>query len=299
MPFKQDDLEARIADIASNMMALGDDGKYRPRFRVRPNKMYAPIRHLDFLRLATDAWEEMRLRGLRMVDRLDPNLSQIAKRLPDESWCRRPDWIANSRLSLDGYEQPRMLFRFSKSQWNKEFIQTGRLRIAPASLYNDTAAINARRDNELCLEWYDKEQNRRILDVEDYFCVCFSSEYDYRLFMDLESNCCVTVHDPPEFSSRLRHAISKHNEQYPDYRVFQLIECPIIYVDPFALTPPQEATEIYFCKHFRFAYQTEFRFVLIPAVDRQLQPFYLNLGAIADIAEIVTAPEAADIAILG
>jgi hypothetical protein len=49
--------------------------------------------------------------------------------------------------------------------------------------------------------------------------------------------------------------------------------------------------EVQFCKHFRFAYQTEFRFVLMPEEDRQLEPLFLSLGNITDIADIVAARE--------
>jgi hypothetical protein len=289
-----DDLDARIADIVSNLMALSDDGKYRPRFNVRKDHIYAPIRNLDFLRMATDAWEEMRLRGNAPRPFSGTKRLQIAKRLSDKSWCQRPDWIAKSRLSLDKYERPRMLFRFSKTQWNKEFIHAGRVRISPASYYNDTAANNALRDNELRLKWYDKRRTRQAFEVNDYFCLCLSSEYDYRLFLDFESDSCVAIKNPAEFSKRLRRAISQHNKEFPASRIVQLNECPIIYVDPFTLPPPEHAVEVQFCKHFRFAYQSEFRFVLTPAGERQLEPFFLNLGTITDIAEIVTAPEGVD-----
>jgi hypothetical protein len=292
----KNDLLARIADIVSNLMTLGDDGIYRPRFRVRKDHIYASIRKLNFLRMETDAWEEMRLGGYMPLPALDTKRLQIAKRLSDESWCRRPDWIANSRLSLDKYEQPRMLFRFSKTQWNKEFIRAGRVRISPASYYNDTGAINAVRDNEVRLEWYDKELIPRILEAKDYFCLCLSSEYDYRLFVDFESDSCVAISDPVAFSERLRRAISQHNKENPASRIIQMTECPVVYVDPFTLLPPEQEFEVQFCKHFRFAYQTEFRFVLTPAEDRQLGPFFLNLGTITDIAEMVMAPEPTEVA---
>ena len=188
-----------------------------------------------------------------------------------------------------------MLFRFSERQWNKEFIQTGRVRISPASYYNDTAAINAVRDDELRLKWYDKQLTQGILEAKNYFCLCLSSEYDYRLFIDFQSDSCVAIKDPVAFSQRFRHAISHHNKEYPASRIAQLTECPIIYYDPFTLVPPEQAVEVQFCKQFRFAYQTEFRFVLTPAEDRQLEPFFLNLGNIMDIAEIVMAPETAEV----
>jgi hypothetical protein len=190
------EIDAKVGGFG---MTLGDDGKYRPRFRVRKDhgyRIYAPIRNLDFLRMATDAWEEMRLRGLNTRVPLKLKLVQMAKRLPDESWCQRPDWISASRLSLDKYEQPRMLFKFSKAEWNKELIQAGRVHISPASHYNDSAAVS-----------------------------------------------------------------------------------------------PEESTEVQFCKHFRFSYQTEFRFVLIPHVHRQLESFFLHLGNISDIAEMVSMGE--------
>jgi hypothetical protein len=277
-------------------MVLGDDGKYRPRFRVREDHIYVAIRNLDYLRMETDAWEEMRLRGYMPLPALDTKRLQIAKRLSDDVWCQRPDWIANSRLSLDKYEQPRMLFRFSETRWNKEFIELGRVRVSPASKYNDTAAINAVKDDELRLEWYDGRLTQQVLEVNDYFCLCLSSEYDYRLFSDFHSDSCVAIKDPAAFSERLQAAILQHNKEYPGSRIAQLIQSPIVYVDPFILVPPEEAVEVQFCKHFRFAYQTEFRFVLIPADGRQLKPVFLNLGPIADIAEIVMAPGGAGVA---
>ena len=293
----KNDLLARIADIVSNLMALGDDGMYRPRFRVREeDRIYSSIRNLDFLRMATDTWEEMRLRGDMPLPTPDPKRSQVAKRFSDESWCERPDWIAKSRLAVDKYEKPRMLFRFSKTRWNKEFIQAGRVRISPASYYNDTAAINAVRDDELRLQWYDTQLTQKVLEVKNYYCLCLSSEYDYRLFVDFQSDSCIAIKDPVAFSQRLRHAISQHNKENPASRISQLTECPVIYVDPFKLAPPELTIEVQFCKHFRFAYQTEFRFVLAPAEDRQLEPFFLNLGTIRDIAEMVMAPEATDAA---
>jgi hypothetical protein len=69
-----------------------------------------------------------------------------------------------------------------------------------------------------------------------------------------------------------------------------MYECPVIYIDPFLLAPPGTAAEVYFCKHFRFAYQTGFRFVLKAADNHRLDPFFLDVGSLEDIAEIVTVP---------
>lgn len=285
------ELYERTADIVSNMLFLADDGKYRPRFRVRADRIYAPIRNLDFLRMATDVWEEARLRGTADVDTLlDPTRLQIAKRLTDESWCRRPNWVTASRLSLERYKRPRMLFRFSKAQWNLDFISCGRTHVSPASRYKD-AESNAVKDDELRLHWYDKNLSLQVAEVQDYYSLCLSSEYDYRLFFDFQSDSCVAIKDPAAFSIRLQNAIARHNDKNPNSRIRVLYECPVIYVDPFSLAPPETVAEVHFCKHFRFAYQTEFRYVLRAVDERQLQPFFLELGSLEDIAEIVVIPE--------
>ena len=285
------ELDERLADIASNLLVLGDDGKYRPQFHIRTDSIYAPIRGLDFLRMATDAWDEARIRGYPTKrSKLDPRLLQIAKRLADESWCQRPDWITGSRLSPEVYQRPRMLFRYSKPQWNAEFIHDGRIRLSPASQYNDVAAINALRDDELMLRYFDKTLAAQIAEVENYYVLCMASQYDYRLFTDFRADSCVAISDPAEFSSRLRTAIAQHNVRNPGYRIRAQYDSPVIYFDPFALVAPETAGEVHFCKHLRFAYQTEFRFVLTPAKGHDLQHFFVELGPLEDIAELVKAP---------
>jgi hypothetical protein len=287
-----EDLNHRTADIFSNMCFLADNGKYRPRFRIREDQIYAPIRNLDYLRMATEAWEEARLRSdSAQYAPLDSARLQIAKRLTNESWCRRPDWIVSSRLSLERYEQPRMLFRFSKAAYNSDFIKYGKTHVSPASNYKNDKN-NAIKDDELRLHWYDKYLVPQGLEVQDYYVLCLSSEYDYRLFCDFpSSDSCVAINDPVAFSTRLLKAIVRHNTEHPDSRIKAMYQCPVIYVDPFSLATPETVSEVQFCKHFRFAYQTEFRYVFTAENKRLLEPFFLELGSLEDIAEIVAAPE--------
>ena len=78
--------------------------------------------------------------------------------------------------------------------------------------------------------------------------------------------------------------------QHPEAKIASLRECPVIYVDPLQQSRPEIAEEIYFCKHFRYAYQNEFRFVLKSVQQSTLTPFFLELGAITDIAEFIEEP---------
>ena len=282
------ELEERTVDIFSNLMQLGDDRQYRPQLHVPEDQIYSPIRNLDFLRMTTEVWEEMKLRGKLCSKLQDNKRLQMASRLADESWCYRPDWIENSRISKDNYQTPRMLFRFSNPERNNDFIKEGKICISPASSHKDETLNNAVRDDELCAVTYDQKLTKNETTVDDYYCFCVSSEYDYRLYGDFESKSCVAIRNPKKFTELMRKTIQQHNDSNPQTRIVSLRTCPIFYYDPFKLNTPKEAFEIWFSKHFRFAYQTEFRYVLIPErVDSPLQRFFLNLGNIEDIAELV------------
>jgi hypothetical protein len=283
------ELEERTADIFSNLMVLRDDGKYAPRYRLREDGIFAPLRGLNFSRMLVDAYDEGRIRVHPQARNLSEARLQIAKRLSDESWCRRDEWVANSRLSEEKYERPRMLFRFSRADYNAEFIKTGRVRLSPASHYNDAQKSNAVRDDELQLDWYDSALQLQSARVADYYAFCISSEYDYRLYSDFKSDSCVAIREPEAFVSRMRYAIAAHKVAGRAPRIAALYTCPVIYVDPFLLSPVTEVSEVHFCKHFRYAYQTEFRLVLVPVCSGELQPFFLQLGFLEDIAEMVPA----------
>ena len=98
------ELDDRMADIASNLFNLDDDEKYRTQFHIRPDDIYGPVRNLDFPRMATEVWAEERIRGYACVRApLAPARQQVAKRLADELWCARPDWIAASRVLSEKY----------------------------------------------------------------------------------------------------------------------------------------------------------------------------------------------------
>ena len=60
---------------------------------------------------------------------------------------------------------------------------------------------------------------------------------------------------------------------------------PVNYVDPYHHNP--EIFSVYFCKHFRYAYQMEQRFLMIPKHEKDvvLEPFFIELGSLEDIAK--------------
>jgi hypothetical protein len=282
------ELDVRLNDVLSNLMVLGEDRKYRPQFHVRADGIYSPVRGLDFLRMAVDVWEEYRLRAPSQRRTHDRSGLALAERLADESWCWRPHWQEVSQLSKDADEQPRMLFRFSsRVDWNRAFLEHGRFYVQPASAYGNSSLDNARRDDELSTTWFDEELERRSYTASDYYCMCFSATYDYRLLADFSAASCVAIHDPPHLWNRVKRAIEKHNANGGDHRIARLSGSPVRYTDPFQLLRPTHDMEVQFVKHFRYAYQAEYRLVLVPSDVRPLRPFFLELGSIADIASVV------------
>jgi hypothetical protein len=204
------ELDVRMGDLVSNLMLLGDDRKYRPQFQLGADRTYRPVRGLDFLRSTVEAWEEARLRG-RETSLFSESRETIrfAERLADESWCSRPDWVWRSRLNPERYQTPDMIFRFNPNKdHNRQFLERGAYYISAASSYNDSGLNWARRDDELTTVWYDSSRSAQKVQVTDYYCMCFSSTYDYRLYPDFNAQSCVAIHDPPKFFERLKRPSS-------------------------------------------------------------------------------------------
>jgi hypothetical protein len=71
---------------------------------------------------------------------------------------------------------------------------------------------------------------------------------------------------------------------------------PVFYYDPLAVTDdptefaPYKDEAIQCAKHFRFAYQWEFRVVIAPPDPSSLKAFKLEMGPLKDIAELIVAP---------
>ena len=113
----------------------------------------------------------------------------------------------------------------------------------------------------------------------DYYIACFSSSYEYRLYDDFDADGCLIIKDVPRFTTNLK---SRVEEVLPGWKLrFNGVD----YRDPYH---PSPKINIFFCKHFRYAYQKEFRFVWDPPTDRQsLKPIHLELGPLTEYCELL------------
>jgi hypothetical protein len=191
------------------------------------------------------------------------------------------------------------LVKYGKRQFLEETIRTGRLRIAPASAYNDPSLNSAIRDDELQFEIsYDPfvpfnplPPGTMLLPPgrvpfrqempSNFFVHCLTSSFSRRLLHDFDGDACLLIRSPDVYLSRLVEAM---REAYPEWH------CRwdhVRYVHPLQVNPSEVLLP--FTKHFRFAYQKEFRVVWTPPSGKApLEQVFISLGSLEDIAELVS-----------
>lgn len=266
-------------DILMNAMRLDDDRKYRPHFCVDDRGYYVADRGIDWLRLLTDFHTELtEFRDGRIDLKPQAGETAFAERMADEAWAWRPDLVSSSDTGHE-YKRPSVIFKFGARRWNEAILETGEIRLRPASHYGDPSLNRAIRDDELSIRYFSADGTEGVASIEDYHVACFSMTYDYRLFRDFDADSCLVIHDVKEFSDRLgRATIEVFRRQ---------ISAPTIYFDPHNSMAPTSGEEIAFGKHFRHAYQREFRYVWTSMGSEPLAPVQLQIGSIRDIAELV------------
>lgn len=281
------DLSTRLFDIAQNLMKFDEKiGKYKPIFNVGPDGIYRPVKNLDWLKMAVEVYEEFGIRNIQIPKFESPAYNpECEKRLSLSNWANRSDLIEASKPPLDRYEVPRTVFRYSLKKYNEGLLNLGKIRLVPASSYKDRTLLNrAQSDYETVMEVNELGGH---FEVDDFFTVCFSSIYSFRMYCEFNTDSCVVVEDLPEFQKRFNQAIKDFNLDSHQLRIAKVITCPVFYYDPLIIEKPTTTDEIRLSKTFRFAYQHEFRLVILPTRPQPLEAFFLYLGPLHDIAKIV------------
>jgi hypothetical protein len=103
---------------------------------------------------------------------------------------------------------------------------------------------------------------------------------DCRMFTDFQADAALIVHGKDEFIRRVGEAVAQ-----PLPSAFS--HGNVGYYDPYQIDNPSQLTPA-FSKHFRYAYQDEYRMVWKPSeAGMQLEPFFVNIGPMSDIATMV------------
>lgn len=225
---------------------------------------------LYWLEAVTHLGEEYRLRELGY-----PNPEQkLMSLFATEGY----DYVRAARAIEGISTKPPFLVRYGTRQHITAMFERGAIRVAPASSYNDPSLDVARRDNELHVHW-NGQQNKTI---SDYLVYCVTFALKPRLFGDFsETDAALVIRDPARFFDKVDKAMSSAL----DFE-WEGVVGAVKYIDP--LRKPPENAERGFWKHFKYAYQLEWRFTWVPKDSRHvLQPVFLEMGSLADISELV------------
>ncbi|MBC3860487.1 hypothetical protein H8K32_00100 [Undibacterium jejuense] len=206
-------------------------------------------------------------------------------------------------LASKGLRSGDVFVKFGKAEHMRSLVEKGSLRIQSASYYATPNHNGAIRDDELSLPLSLALSRDAIikgvlnpqdvpdgpilqrLDVTynagtDYWLYCVSCAVEPRLFVDFQADSCVIIKD----KDRFQHLLTLQSAaKFPDtgHR-----HGKAIYVDPHL--PATANIDVPMSKHFRYEYQSEYRFVWRP-VKPMINLLYvdLELGSLENIAELV------------
>jgi hypothetical protein len=290
-----DELRQRAADVFCVYMELTDNAKIAP----------WPIRDGGecWLILWTHVLEEFSLRFGPYPNGFQKGSFDNAPFPDPRSSLAAPGAAVVRQLS--GLKSP-YLVKYGKYEHLHRMITRGEVRISPAALYADPSLNPALRDDELALfiqpnprefrmdvlDGVTRKYKGRIHAVDNklfrrsqsnYYVYCLSKRLAPRLFVDFRADACVVIQDPKRFEAAV---IAAMNEALPDW--IGNGEA-VMYLDP--LNSTLDDLDVFTRKHFRFAYQREYRLVWLPRSNvkygvQALQPVFLSLNDLADYCSV-------------
>ncbi len=207
-----------------------------------------------------------------------------------------------------GYSAPATPFtvKYGRREFLEPMQRSGRLRIFPASYYNDVTHNAAVKDDEIHRTFFIPTFRERlkgihhivsqghyieygdddiVLPVEapDYFLLSLCDSIYYRMPTDFGADAAIIIRDPIRFAQRV---VSSFLARYPDWKPHY---GPVTYYDPYRDFTKMRVHQM--SKHFGYAYQREVRIVMeARRPPRQaLQPEFLDIGPMDDYAELLSA----------
>jgi len=210
---------------------------------------------------------------------------------------------AASALSSIGLKQGDVFIKFGKREYMERLHLEGSLRIQPASYFSKTEHNGAVRDDELALNLCVFLSRNDILKLArnpqnvptdvpdhrlevgfralgDYWLYCVTNSVEPRLFVAFNADSCVIIRARDRFTRLLREATCS---RIPGAA---MRDGSAAYVDP--LLPTTSNIDVPFAKHFRYAYQDEYRFCWLPSPPgKQLTHIDVQIGSLRDFSDLI------------
>ena len=205
--------------------------------------------------------------------------------------------------------------KYGEARFMEKFLREGEILISPSPSFDVETLTRAQRDDENSVSIFGAHRgDGTAIPASDlpawwgdrYSMIDFSSsmDRDYMLYcmartlsptllsqFGKDYDACVLIHDMGEFAARIDEGT---RTCFPPER-FVHVHCWTTYIDPLGAIeptpePPRAPTKIPipFLKHFRHAYQNEYRFVWVPKDPRRgFDRACVRIGPLHDIAEII------------
>lgn len=282
--FSEFDIIKRKDDILGNLLIFAEDGSPTFDQTVHMKGLIERLIHID---------EEMIERGKPINANLLEDGSRYLYKYPNIQRAIRA-W-GDRKLMMGEY-----LVKFGKRKHLSQMMDAGKIRVNPASSYDDPSLNLAIRDKELeQLTYFPKgtklkrqmdsgnyEEIKGILNISytvkapsDFYVYCLTKSYQHRLFDDFGKDACLLICDMDKFFRRFLDYLKK------SYSDWLLASGEVRYYDPFFPTSPPN---IPFNKHYRFWYQSEFRIVVKPKNPiEKLESIDLEIGPLDDCCELI------------
>lgn len=212
--------------------------------------------------------------------------------------CPRGDFVAPIRPK--GPNSCDIVFRYGESQFMKPFVESGEIRISPASVYKDGPVSDPRTDDELNIHRSLPGQHTRVTTKDgkempiigdfhetysipmNYYTLCMSTDFEPQIFEEFSYDSCVIIKYPEQFVARL---VASTKSLLPNWYFHYN---PIEYFDPYEPYKNQYLDPV-MCKDFRFAYQMEYRAIWHPQYHGSAKDHIIvRVGSLEDICELYT-----------
>ena len=281
-------LHKRYQDIIGNTTILDPSGKIS--FLMGKDRD-------AWMSLAMHVQDELFARGI-MPQRADDDIH-----LPNPTFPESPPGIkilGGRLLPSSAY-----LVKIGEYAHMRAMVETGEILISPASTYTDKSLTTAIRDDELKLfancsasnihktalgrsvaHKFDLKRPGEITitrTLHDFYAYCLTHRYDHRLLDDFHKDSIVIINEPTIFLTKLAKAVESK------YTSLLARVGAIGYYDPYFVEDWSREADG-FLKHFRYAYQKEFRLCWnVPTESAHaFKPFFVNIGDMRSYAELLT-----------
>lgn len=199
-----------------------------------------------------------------------------------------------------------VLVKYGRREFLEPMFRSGVLRLSNAKSYNNASFTDAARDDETrrtfvyptykerlkgqssavamkhTIEFGDNDFELPLI-FDDYYLFSTCDRIHHRMPTDFNADAAIVIRDPKLFIKRLVSSfLAGHSDWFT-------MHGKVTYYDPYRDYTKFRVPEM--AKHFRYAYQKEFRVAFRPRhrIVTKLEPLFLSIGPMIEYADLLPA----------